>query len=304
VSWFAYVGQNPLRYIDPSGLRRVDGDTADSDADKVQRNSDFEERKRKVRVRKEVDSDIDELTSKAAQRDDPDLSPQERADLEDEINQLQQDVVRNINDLIVSGYEVDRLLESMGAYNRTVLYNAASWVKNGEIVSAGSFGASANRMQVIKDGLTRYLTYIHSGVDVTAGSHLQTPLFVQAIDAFEDTLVLGIIGTNNRVALQHLSIETLSQIELDQVYSPGIMATLTVTGEGTNAHVHVEETVKIGESLLGEEIRGFVNPNTHTGLRPETDFWGRYEDLNSIIIEGVFVEWFSIYKSWNSTTAH
>jgi hypothetical protein len=80
--------------------------------------------------------------------------------------------------------------------------------------------------------------------------------------------------------------------------------TLTVTGEGTNAHVHVEETVKIGESLLGEEIRGFVNPNTHTGLRPETDFWGRYEDLNSIIIEGVFVEWFSIYKSWNSTTAH
>jgi hypothetical protein len=88
------VGNNPLRYSDPTGLRRVDGDSVDSDSDKTHRNSDFEQNKRNVRVRQEVDSDLEELTNKAAQRDNPDLSPQEREDLEAEINQLQQDVVK------------------------------------------------------------------------------------------------------------------------------------------------------------------------------------------------------------------
>jgi hypothetical protein len=42
VSWFAYVGQNPLRYIDPSGLRRVDGDTTISGEQNIVDNIGFQ----------------------------------------------------------------------------------------------------------------------------------------------------------------------------------------------------------------------------------------------------------------------
>jgi RHS repeat-associated protein len=54
VSWFAYVGNNPLRYIDPTGLRRVDGDSADSNQDRQQRRADRETRRREREERRQA----------------------------------------------------------------------------------------------------------------------------------------------------------------------------------------------------------------------------------------------------------
>jgi hypothetical protein len=54
VSWFAYVGNNPLRYIDPTGLRRVDCDSADSNQDRQQRRADRETRRREREERRQA----------------------------------------------------------------------------------------------------------------------------------------------------------------------------------------------------------------------------------------------------------
>jgi hypothetical protein len=59
VSWFAYVKNNPMRYIDPTGLRRVDGDEVDSDEDNELRSHEIEERKQNIQVRREIETQLE-----------------------------------------------------------------------------------------------------------------------------------------------------------------------------------------------------------------------------------------------------
>jgi hypothetical protein len=58
VSWFAYVKNNPMRYIDPTGLRRVDGDEVDSREDRNQRDNEFEEKKQRASFRKVIENQL------------------------------------------------------------------------------------------------------------------------------------------------------------------------------------------------------------------------------------------------------
>jgi hypothetical protein len=260
-AWYVYVGHNPLRYFDPTGLRRVDGESADSDEDEVQRNSEFEEKKRRVRVRNEVDIDLEELTEKAAQRDNPDLTPQERAELEAEINELQKDVVRNINDLIASGYEIERLYDSMGSYNRTVIYNSESWFP-GSTKTQPYLNELSDYYWESEDV---YISYIHPGDDrLENGQYLATPLFVQVLGIDGDELHLGIIGLDRSVELKHIASELLSQFSNGQILSPGKIGEAMLSDD----HLHVTQG---GFNHRGQW--GFIDPNSHNNWRPETDFW-------------------------------
>jgi hypothetical protein len=280
-------------------LRRVDGESADSDEDEVQRNSEFEEKKRRVRVRNEVDIDLEELTQKAAQRDNPGLTPQERAELEAEINELQMDVVRNINDLIASGYEIERLYDSMGSYNRTVIYNSESWAPGSIQSPGGGYGAVADRMKVA-GGLL--LSYIHPSIDRINGDMIATPLFVSVIDIEEETesLILGIIGATNHIQLQHLTPDVLASFAIGEIYSPGKLADFLVTGSGTGKHIHISETVQIGPRL-----RAFVNPDTHDDVMLPTEAPGRYERRNLVEIPDSSESWeyYSVIREWSSWRA-
>jgi hypothetical protein len=47
-----------MRYIDPTGLRRVDGDEVDSREDRNQRDNEFEEKKQRASFRKEIENQL------------------------------------------------------------------------------------------------------------------------------------------------------------------------------------------------------------------------------------------------------
>jgi cell wall-associated NlpC family hydrolase len=106
VSWFAYVGQNPLRYIDPTGLRRVDGDTADSNQDRQQHRADRENRRRERQERREARRVQRQLLDMRNQRDlgitSQELSQSDLIKLDQDIRDFEDTLIDN---LTVAAYD-------------------------------------------------------------------------------------------------------------------------------------------------------------------------------------------------------
>jgi hypothetical protein len=164
--------------------------------------------------------------------------------------------------LIASGYEVDRLLESMGAYNQTVIYNSESWFP-GSTQTQPYLNELSDYYWESEDV---YISYIHPGDDrLENGQYLATPLFVEVLGIDGDELHLGIIGLQRSVELKHIASELLSLFSNGQILSPGKIGEALLSDD----HIHVAQG---GFNQRGQW--GFIDPNTHDNWRSGYDFEG------------------------------
>ena len=69
-NWFNYVSNNPLKFVDPTGMRRVDGDSADDERDREQRNTEYEKKKSDRKDRRDAQGREDRRNDLKDKKDD------------------------------------------------------------------------------------------------------------------------------------------------------------------------------------------------------------------------------------------
>ncbi|MBI9100648.1 MAG: hypothetical protein JEY91_19405, partial [Spirochaetaceae bacterium] len=250
VNWFSYVGNNPLRYVDPTGLRRIEWDPREE-------NKSQEAERERVEYNRQMDEAL------AA----------DRAAIEERRNAM-----RNARSIAEAASLEKQIREDIGKYNRFVAehYAPDSVEDYGGTKLTGSFDQ--------KDPYAKnYKQDPHPGIDFTGGDGFETPFYTEAVggglNGGSNPAVLSVIGTPYRIRAKHSDSEDVQTVLNDintpgKTYAPGEnIIPYPERANGTKAiHFHVE--VRTTEASGASTMRNPIGLTPGTAKRYLYDYGG------------------------------
>jgi hypothetical protein len=211
VSWFAYVGQNPLRYIDPTGLtltQQFDSGIAGT--------TDISEREYAEYYDWALRSGLkDDIKTKA-----------QFSDLEERLDAIHH--IRSLQNVADLGGPLQRNIEAqltaaMGEYNRRY-FNDISPLDGleGSYVTT-EFGATIDEFW--QASRQSYYGSIHGGTDIRAepGTHHYAQLFLKLEYAEGNRVAYKVIGMDRYIGGTHLSDDEVVRMSdmIGEIFYPG-----------------------------------------------------------------------------------